>query len=187
MRTLNHLLGTSALALVGLAAQASEFTPLLSVTQATWPGRNHIGVVCDYAMSRDQIESLRQAAGAGSTITVVDARRESQLPGARAALRERKADFLVLLPKGGVFSEGNFLCTKLVRSLAMEGMPSIGTTSKAIKQGAVFAVGEGTGWTLQVNDRLVGTISVELPQKGQVFRGGGSSELATLSVVDFKD
>ncbi len=48
-------------------------------------------------------------------------------------------------------------------------------------------MGEGTGWTLQVTDRLVGTISVELPQKGQVFRGGGSTELATLSIVELKD
>lgn len=187
MHTLKNLLGTSALALVGLAAQASEFTPLLTVTQATWPGRNHIGVVCNYAESRDQIESLRQAAGSGSTITVVDARRESQLSGARAALVDRKADYLVLLPKGGIFREGNFWSTKLVRNLAMYGVPSIGTTSKALQQGAVFAVGEGTGWTLQVSDRPVGTISVELPQRGQVFKGGGSSDLATLSIVDLKD
>ncbi len=187
MRTLHHLLGTSALALAGLAAQASEFTPLLTVSQATWPGRNHIGVVCDYAASKDQVESLRQAAGAGSVITVVDARRESQLPGARAALIDRKADYLVLLPKAGLYSEGSFSSTRLVRSLAMAGMPSIGTTPKAIDQGAVFAVGERTGWKLQVSDRLVGTISVELPQRGQVFKGGGVGESATLNIVDLKD
>ncbi len=187
MRTLPHFLGTAAIALAGMAVQASEFTPLLSVTQATWPGRNHIGVVCDYAVSKDHIEGLRQAAGAGSKITVVDARRESQLPGARAALVDRQADYLVLLPSGGIYSEGNFWSTRLVRSLAMSGIPSIGTSTRSLKQGAVFAVGEGTGWTLQVTDRLVGTISVELPQKGQVFRGGGSTELATLSIVELKD
>lgn len=118
---------------------------------------------------------------------MVDARRENQLPGARAALVDRKADYLVLLPKAGLFSEGYFWSTKLVRSLAMAGMPSIGTTPKSINQGAVFAVGEGTGWVLQVSDRLVGTISVELPQRGQVFKGGGGSDLATLNIVDLND
>lgn len=187
MRTLSHLLGSTALTLAGLAAQASEFTPLLSVTHSTWPGKNHIGVVCDYSASKDQIEALREAAGAGSTITVVDARRENQLPGARAALIDRKADYLVLLPKAGIFSEGHFYSTKLVRSLAMNGVPTIGTSPRAIKQGAVFAVGEGTGWTLQVNDRPVGTISVELPQKGQIFKAGGGGDLATMSLVELKD
>jgi predicted nuclease with RNAse H fold len=182
MRTIQQFLGTSALALIGLGAQASEFTPLLSVTQATWPGKNHIGVVCNYADSKEQIQSLCDAAGSDATVTVVDARHERHLSSARNILLQRKADYLVLMPKGGVFREGGFQATRLVRTLASSGIPSIGTTPKALQQGAVFAVGEQTGWTLLVNDNLVGTISVVLPQKGQVFKGGGAGQ-ATLTLV----
>lgn len=187
MRTVHHLLGTSALALIGLAAQASEFTPLLSVTQATWPGKNHIGVVCNYAGSKDQIESLRVAAGPGSTITVVDAQSERHLAPARNILLSRKTDYLVLMPNAGAFSEGSFEATKLVRSMASSGIPSLGTTPTSIRQGAAFAVGEKTGWELMVTDRLVGTITVELPQKGQTFKGGGGAGLATLDVIGMTD
>lgn len=187
MRSVHHLLGTSALALIGLAAQASEFTPLLSVTQATWPGKNRIGVVCNYAGSKDQIESLRVAAGSGSTITVVDAQSERHFAPARAILMDRKADYLVLLPNAGAFHEGSFEATRLVRAMATSGIPSLGTTPASIRQGAAFAVGEKTGWELMVTDRLVGTITVELPQKGQSFKGGGGAGLATLEVVGMKD
>jgi hypothetical protein len=187
MRAVHHLLGTSALALVGLAAPASEFDPLISAASATWPGKNHIGVVCHYANNKEQIESLREAAGAGSTITVVNAKSELQSASAKAILLNRKADYLVLLPNGGVFCEGSFLGTKLVRSMASSGVPSVGTTSRSIRQGAAFAVGEETGWTLLVNEHLVGTITVELPQKGQVFKGGGGAGLATLDVVSLAE
>jgi predicted nuclease with RNAse H fold len=183
MRTVNHLIGTSALALAGMAAQASEFTPLLSVSQATWPGKNRIGVVCKYADSQKEIQALREAASEDATITVVDARSESQPGQVRGILLQRKVDYLVLMPTGRVFREGTVGSTVLVRSLANAGVPSIGTTPRAIAQGAVFAVGEKTGWNLLVSDRPVGTISVVLPQKGQVFMGGGGAGLATLEVV----
>lgn len=187
MRAMHHLLGTSALALAGLAAQASEFAPLLNVTQATWPDKNRIGVVCNYAESRERIESLREAAGPGTTITVVDARSESHMPAARAILLDRHADYLVLLPAGKVFQEGSFAATRLVRSLASNGIPSVGTGPTAIAQGAVFAVGEKTNWTLMVSERPVGTITVVLPEKGQVFKGGGGGGFATLEVVGMRD
>jgi len=186
MRAVHQLLGTSALVLIGVAAQASEFAPLLAVTQATWPGKNHIGVVCNYPDSKDQIQSLREAAGPDATITVVDARIERHLAPARIALLDRKADFLVLMPKGGIFREGTFDSTRLVRSLASSGVPSLGTTPRALAQGALFAVGEATGWALLVNDRPVGTITVVMPEKGQVFKGGGAG-LATLEVVGMTD
>ncbi len=185
MRALQLLVGTSALALAGLAAQASEFTPLLRVTQATWPGKNHLGVVCNYAESRDQIQALREAAGPEATITVVDARGEQHLASARVILLDRHADFLVLLPRGGAFREGTIGSTRLVRALASNGLPSIGTTPAAIQQGAVFAVGERTGWNLLVSNHLVGTITVVLPQKGQAFRGGVG--MATLDLVGMGD
>lgn len=186
MRTVHHLLGTTVLALSGLAVQASEFTPLLSVAQATWPDKTRIGVVCNYASSKAQIESLRAAAGPGATITVVDAQLERHLAPARSILLDRKADYLVLMPRAGAFREGSFESTRLVRSMAVSGIPSIGTTPASLKQGAVFALGEKTAWQLQVTDRLVGTITVELPQKGQVFSGGGTG-LATLEVVGMAD
>ena len=183
MRTMHRLLGTTVLALSGLAVQASEFTPLLEVTRATWPEKSRIGVVCNYASNKEQIQSLREAAGSGTTITVVDAYTGSQLGAARNILLDRMADYVVLLPKGSAFREGSFEATRLVHFMASSGIPSVGTTPVSIAQGAVFAVGEQTGWKVLVSDHLVGSITVILPEKGQVFKGGGGTGMATLEIV----
>lgn len=187
MSNLHPILGAVALCLAGTVAQASEFKPLLEVAQATWPDKHHIGVVCSYRDQAARIEALRQAAGAGTLITVVDARGERDLVPAGNILVARKADYLMLMPGGGAYREGGFLSTGLVRTLASRGVPSVGTSPAAIAQGAVFAVGEKTGFNLLVNERPIGSIDVILPQRGQVYRAGGGLGEATLNIVSVAD
>lgn len=187
MSYLTKHLGALALALAGCTAQASEFQALLDVTRTTWPDKHHIGVVCKYRDQADRIEALRQIAGDGTVITVVDVRGERDLMAASNLLAARSADYLLLMPGGDFFREGSFWSTGLVRALATRGIPSVGTTPMAIAQGAVFAVGERTGYNVLVSDRPIGTIDVILPQRGQAIRGGGSGSGATLSIVSLPE
>lgn len=169
-------LSLSTLLLAASTAFAGGFGPLMEVTGATWPDRTHLGVVCDYRMSRAQVEALAAAAGAERRITVVDVQRLDQLASASRLLQNRGTQLLVLMPGDRVAGDGTFGATRLVRSLASEGLPSLATTRVGLRQGAVFSLGDGTGNQLLVNDGLIGTIDVILPNRAQV---GGRADLGS--------
>ncbi len=153
------------LGLAPLAAGTPDFNPVMAVARETWPEKQHLAVVCNAAASWDGIQALAAAAAPGSLITVVDARTASSLPAALHVLAARKADFLVMMPDDPIYFEGGFQSTLLVRGLAQRGVPSVGTSSAALRQGAVYAIGEGTGGQLLVTDKVRGTVSVILPSR----------------------
>lgn len=162
--------------LAASAAFAGGFAPLMDVTRATWPERKQLGVVCDYRLSRSQVEALAAAAGPESRITVVDVRRPDQVTAATSLLKQHSIQLLVLMPGDRVAGDGTWGAAQLIRINANRGLPSVATTQAALRQGAVFSLGEGTGHQLMVNDRLIGTIDVILPNRFQVE--GGRAEFA---------
>lgn len=173
---MRNFLSFRALAIIGfagLAASAADFNPLMNVVRATWPEREHIGVICDYSRSKDQIDQLAASASPSSRITVVDTKNPLMGPSAAQMLANRKADFLVLIPEDRYFGEGRFDATNVVRRLALRGIPSVGTGPVSIEQGAVFSVGDSTKGELLVTNKLRGTISVILPDKVLFTRGLG--------------
>ncbi len=187
---MHPLIRTLAAALVGLsplAAQGSEFGPLLSVAQRTWPDKTHIGIVCNYAKGQDMVRELARNAAAGTLITVVDTPSAAYLGAARNALMDRHTDYLVVLPRDPVFFEGSYATMVLVNTLASHGVPSVGTRPISLRQGAVFAIGPETGGELMVTDRLIGTVSVILPNQHAGLRpfgpASGSALGATLDLV----
>jgi hypothetical protein len=163
MNRISTTLGATAMALAALALSAEDFQPLMSTTQTTWPGKHHIGVICNYPANRAQVEALALAAGEGALITVADARRIEQAGAAASLLASHRAEFVVLMPHDRYFRDGSFGATVAVDQLARSGVPSIGTTPMASKQGAAFSVGDGTEGQLLVSDRLIGTVHVILP------------------------
>lgn len=165
MNRTTTILGATALALAGLSLAAEDFRPLMQTTQTTWPGKRHIGVICDYRASAAQVRALAQAAGEGSLITVADTRVPDQANAAASLLAGHQADFVVLMPQDRLFRDGSFGATVAVNRLARQGVPSVGTTPVALRQGAVFSVGEGTEGQLLVTDRLIGTVDVILPDR----------------------
>lgn len=176
------------LGLAPLAAGSPDFNPLMAVARTTWPEKQHLAVVGNYAAIREDVQALAAAAAPGSRITVVDARTVSSLPAALQILDQRKADFLVMMPRDPIFFEGGVQGTSLVRGLARLGMPSVGTAPVAVRQGAVFAIGARTGGELLVTERLQGTVSVILPSRQAALRpverytasNGVTVEVATL-------
>ncbi len=187
MSTLSNTLGTVALALVGLSLQADDFSSLMQVAQTTWPQKTHIGVICDYRSSQAQVEDLARAAGAGSMITVVDVRRLDQASLGAQLVANCNADYVVLLPRDRVIAEGSFGATVAISRLAMNGIPAVGTTPKALAQGAVFSMGDGTRGEVLVTNRLKGTVDVILPagysRKASLPLSTG---MAAISVVNTK-
>ena len=187
MRTLAQLAGIAVVALAGTAAQAAEFGPLMDVVHRTWPEKKHIGVVADYRRSEEAILALAREAGAGSTITVVDTRSAGQVEKAGHLLNNLvKPDYLVLLPEDSMVWDGSFSATRLLGQAARAGIPAIGTSAKAIRQGAVFAMGEGTGMELMVTDKVIGTVEVILPDKAHFLAREAwldGKGMATISVV----
>ena len=163
MNRISTTLGATAVALAGLVLTAEDFQPLMKTTQTTWPEKHHIGVICDYQANKAQIEALAMAAGEGALITVADARRIDQAGAAASLLADHMADFVVLMPQDRFFRDGSFGATVAVQRLANRGVPSIGTTPVALKQGVVFSLGDGTEGQILVSDRLIGTVHVILP------------------------
>jgi hypothetical protein len=188
MSRMSTSLGVAAVALACLALSAEDFQPLMRTVQATWPEKQHLGVICDYAASKADVLNLALAAGSNSRITVVDARTPDQASLAAILLANHRADFLVLMPKDRLFGDGRFGATVAVNRLASRAMPAIGTTPAALKQGAVFSQGDGTEGQILVTDKLIGTVHVVLPDRdltssksSLVLREEGMATIAVLS------
>ncbi|MFN8009779.1 MAG: hypothetical protein U0P81_00080 [Holophagaceae bacterium] len=162
------------LGLAPLAAGTPDFNPVLAVAHQTWPEKQHLAVVCNASATWDGIQALAAAAAPGSLITVVDTRTASALPAALRVLEARKADFLVVMPTDPIYFDGGYQATLLVRGLAQRGVPSVGTSQAALRQGAVYAIGERTGGQLLVTDKVRGTVSVILPSRTASFAAGAA-------------
>jgi hypothetical protein len=160
MRFLSTLFCMTAMS---LALSAEGFVPLMKTAQSSWPEKRHIGVICDYRVSKSQVMDLAQAAGEGYAITVADTRTLEKGRSAAQILANLKADFAVLLPGDPNFYDGSFGATLVVQTLAHRGLPAVGTSPKALNNGAVFAIGEASNGQLLVTDRLLGTVDVILP------------------------
>jgi len=185
MNSMVNMVGATILALTGTAAQATDFSTLMGVVQATWPEKTHIGVIADYQRSRLEIEDLARSAGAGSRITVLDVKRLSVLDSAgNQFCRKAKPDYLVLLSEDPRVREGSPYATQVIRQMAYQGVPTLGTTPVAVRQGAVFAAGPATNLELLVTERMIGTIEVILPQNVRHAAAGVQDRgMAEVSVV----
>ncbi len=186
MNRIARSLGVATLALVGIVLSAEDFQPLMKVTQATWPEKQHIGVICDYRANEAQVWALAKAAGEGAFITVADTRVAEQATSAATILANHQADYVVLMPHDRLFRDGSFGATVAINRLAKRGVPAIGTTPVALKQGAVFSLGEGTEGRILVTDRPIGTVDVILPNRTQANQRGGlfiqEKGMATIAV-----
>lgn len=154
-----------ALGIVGCTLVAEDFSQLMNVVHQSWPEKNHIGVICDYPFSKDAVQKLADAAGPSTLITVMDTRHIDYCARAANGLINRNINYMVLIPTDRVAWDGSYGATVGVRMLARRGVPSVGTTRKAVKQGAVFAVGDGTNGEIDITKELIGTVEVVLPDR----------------------
>lgn len=185
MRNLIRLAGITTAALASLPALATDFSPLMEATQATWPQKTRIGVIADYRHSKDEIQALARSAGSGCTITVLDVktRTQAQNAGTQLALCA-KPDYVVLLANDPLVREGDPAATRAIRQVAGFGIPAVGTSPQAVQQGAVFSMGAQTGLDVMVTDHMIGTVEVILPQKGRFLPAVAQAEGQAFPQVD---
>jgi len=183
MSTLVRSFGFTALLFASLGLRAGDFGPLMQVARDTWPEKSTIGVICDYSKSSQEVQELAQAAGPGYLIQVVDIQRREQFMQGVQLLQSQKPDYVVLLTRDPLMPDYSIEATQAVRVLAQAGIPTISTSSVALKQGAVFALGERTHGQLQVCKAPIGSIQVTLPGSQPVMAGTMTSGMATIQVA----
>lgn len=163
--------------LVGSVLAAEDFRAMAQVVQSTWSASPNLAVACNYASNREAVQRLADAFDGACHITVVDIRHPEQVGPAQSALIRLRPDLMVLLPTDPYVRDGSFTATLLIHGLFQAGIPSAGTSPVALKQGALFAVGEGTVGALLVNDHRVGIIG---PVRGTSLRNGSKVSAADL-------
>jgi hypothetical protein len=171
----------SLLTLAGTSLMAEDFRALAKVTQSTWTAAPSLAVACNYANSRETVERLADAFDRKCHIAVVDIRHPDQVGRAQNALIRFRPDLMVLLPGDTSVADGSYLATVLVNGLARAGISSAGTTRMALKQGARFAVGEGTGGELLISQKWIELIG---PVEGVPMTTGALLGPASLGQAD---
>ncbi|HEY3400730.1 MAG TPA: hypothetical protein VGK03_08875 [Geothrix sp.] len=167
----------SLLTLIGPTLAAEDYRAMAQVIQATWGTSPSLAVACNYDSNRESVQRLANAFGGACHVTVVDIRNPDHAGRAQGILIRLRPDLMVLMAIDPCVRDGSFTATKLVHGLRTAGIPSAGTSSAALKQGALFAIGEGTAGALLVNEGQVGTIGppkelvdqlIELRNRSQV-------------------
>ena len=154
------------LACGSMAVWSSDFDQLIQTLKKTWPDKTTLAVVADSSSSKAKIEALAAAAGGGMKISVVDVKGPQDLGKAVGAVGNQKPHVLVLIPGDRIAGDGQAGAAFLIQRLASQHIPAIATTEAGVKQGAVFAVGPGTGGKLMVNPKSATVANVSVPDGG---------------------
>jgi hypothetical protein len=165
-----------------VAAPKEDFRALTQVASTTYPAATHYAVVCDYAYSKDAVNALADALGAGHRITVINMQHSRELYAAGRTLRDQHPELVVLLPEDRLVRDGSFEATWLVGSSKANGLITVGTRSASLRQGAAWAIGQGTKGDLMVDPALrgiVGPVTGREPAKQASFRGRAEITFAT--------
>jgi ABC-type uncharacterized transport system substrate-binding protein len=151
---------------LSLAAWGGDFDQLIQVLKKAWPDKTTIAVVAEVASSKAKVDALAAACGGGMKIAVIDVKGPQDVGKAVGALANQKPHVLVLIPGDRVAGDGQAGATFLIQRLASQHIPTIATTEAGVKQGAVFAVGPGTGGKLLVNPKSATVAGVAVPEGG---------------------
>jgi len=141
---------------------AGDYDALARTLRQAWPQCATVAVVCDTAGSKGAIDAITGAM-AGMKVIVVDVKGQQDIGKAVATLTGRHPDTVVLVAGDKVAGDGSGAAAFLIQRLGAAKIPTVGTTEQAVKQGAVFAVGPGTGGKVLGNTKAAGAAGVSLP------------------------
>ncbi|HJV37777.1 MAG TPA: hypothetical protein VJ528_02975 [Geothrix sp.] len=155
-------------ALVSLPLAAGDYDALVGTMGKAWPQVKTLAVVCDAAGSKKAVAALT-AAGDGFKVLVVDVKGPQDVGRAVAALSGRKPDAVVLLAGDHVAGDGSSVASFIIQRMAIQKIPTVATTEAAVKQGAVLAIGPGTGGRLLANVKVANVVGVPVPPGATTF------------------
>lgn len=151
---------------LSLSLSAGEFDQLVGALRKTWPERTSWAAVCDAAAAKAKLEALTQAAGPGARITVIDVKNPQDMGKALSSLQSQQTQVLLLIPGDRIAGDGQTGATFLIQRMATQKVPTVATTEAGAKQGAVFAVGPGTGGKVLVNTKIAQLVGASTPEGG---------------------
>jgi ABC-type uncharacterized transport system substrate-binding protein len=99
-------------------------------------------------------------------IMLVDVKGPQDMGKALGTLSGQKPDLVVLIAGDRVAGDGSPAATFLIQRMAGAKVPVTATTEAGAKQGAVVAVGPGTGGKLLVNPKAAAAVGVAVPEGG---------------------
>lgn len=157
---------TAALCLVSTSVFANDYDSLMGTVRKSWPQASTVAVVCDSNSSRPAVNALAAAAGGGMRVVVVDVKGPQDMGKALGTLSAQKPNVVILLAGDRVAGDGSAAATFLIQRMAGAKVPVAATTEAGVKQGAVLAVGPGTGGKLLVNPKAAAVSGVTVPEGG---------------------
>lgn len=153
------------LLLAAFPAFSGDYDALVAAIRKAWPDKTHIAIVCDQANSKGAVTALAGAAG-GMKIMLVDVKGPQDMGKALGSLSSQKPDVVVLIAGDRVAGDGSPAATFLIQRMAGAKVPVTATTEAGVKQGAVVAVGPGTGGKMLVNPKAAAAVGVAVPEGG---------------------
>lgn len=155
-----------ALSLAASTLMANDYESLMGTLKKTWPQAATIAVVCDANASKGAISAIAAAAGGGVKVVVVDVKGPQDMGRAMSNLSSQKPNAVVLVSGDHVAGDGSAAATFIIQRMAGAKVPVAATTEAGVKQGAVMAVGPGTGGKLLVNPKAAALSGVAVPEGG---------------------
>ncbi|WP_157492359.1 ABC transporter substrate binding protein [Geothrix fermentans] len=149
-------------ALVSMSLAAGDYDALIGVMGKAWPSVKTIAVVCDATSNKRAVAALT-ASAEGFRVLVVDVKGPQDMGKAVAALSGRKPDAVVLLAGDHVAGDGTAAASFIIQRMAVQKIPTVATTEAGVKQGAVLAIGPGTGGKLMANVKVASVVGVPVP------------------------
>ena len=153
------------LLLAALPSFSGDYDALVAAIRKAWPEKVRIAIVCDQANSKASVAGLAGAAG-GMKIMLVDVKGPQDMGKALGTLSSQKPDVVVLIAGDRVAGDGSPAATFLIQRMAGAKVPVTATTEAGVKQGAVVAVGPGTGGKMLVNPKAAAAVGVAVPEGG---------------------
>jgi ABC-type uncharacterized transport system substrate-binding protein len=147
------------------AAMSGDYDQVIAAVKKAWPERTKVAIVCDQAQSMGAIQAMAGAA-AGMKIIVVDVKGPQDMGKALGTLTSQKPDVVVLVAGDRVAGDGSAAATFIIQRLAGQKVPVAATSEAGVKQGAVLAIGAGTGGKLLVNAKAAAAVGVTPPEGG---------------------
>ncbi len=152
----------SAAALLAAPLSAGDYDALGKAIKHTWPKCSTVAVVCDATSSREAVDSLAGSLP-GVKLVVVDVKGPQEVGRAVSTLGQRHPDAVVLVAGDHVIGDGTSAASFLIQRMAAVKVPTAATTEQAVKQGAVLAVGPGTGGRVIANTKAASATGAAIP------------------------
>ena len=158
------------LSLISIAAMAGtlfagDFDEVIMSARQAWPERQTVIVVCNKSSSAMALMDLGSSTEKVISLLVLDLAAAKDLDKVlgNLARKSRTEVFVLLIADDPLTGDNTVAGRMLLVRMTSRGIPVVGTTPEALKLGAVFVQGVGTGGKLITNLEVAKKLGVAVP------------------------